>query len=539
MCSDTYTANGINIGGSGNIYVTGEYACTADFDPGSGVLLLPNSGSRNIYVQKLTPSGALIWAKGIEGTPSSLMASFATTVDELDNVYIAGRFNGTVDFDPGIGVDSYTSPSLMPSSFVLKLNSLGELVWVKVFQSNDTSSIIASSIRVDSNHNLYLAGEFTGTSDFNPDAIAVDTITSLGSTDIFILKLTSIGDFVWVNHVGSSGQEIVPQLALDGIGGIYFSGGFSGNLDIISGTDTTAFYCSGPFDVLLSKIDTSGNFGWVKQIKAIGSASSLQVLSIEMDATNHILMAGQLIGSADFDPTASTALVTATNSGFTVKFDSSGSFSWVRNVDGNSIAIAVGADAMGHVYTLGTYGQIPNDFDPGSEVYSLPIISPTGFNLYVQCLDSGGDFLWAGGIPASDQVNVRSAAVTEIGDLYFSGYFIGSADFDPGVGISNLATPSSSDVYGFVEKLNHDAVEVTQFNTDEVIQVYPNPVLNTLNINSGYMEKALVVRLLDLLGRERIVSNQKCIDVSTLEPGIYILRIEVGDKHYTGRMVKS
>ena len=95
------------VDGSGNVYTTGYFEGTADFDPGAGTANLTSAGSSDIFVSKLDANGNFLWAKSMGGTASDIGYSIA--VDGSDNVYTTGYFGGTVDFDPGAGTASLTS----------------------------------------------------------------------------------------------------------------------------------------------------------------------------------------------------------------------------------------------------------------------------------------------------------------------------------------------------------------------------------------------------------------------------------------------
>jgi hypothetical protein len=53
---------------AGNVYTTGYFQGTVDFDPGAGTVNLSSAGSDDIFVQKLDASGNLVWARGMGGT---------------------------------------------------------------------------------------------------------------------------------------------------------------------------------------------------------------------------------------------------------------------------------------------------------------------------------------------------------------------------------------------------------------------------------------------------------------------------------------
>ena len=177
----------VAVDSSGNIYTTGIFSGTVDFDPGVGTANLTSAGSWEVFVSKLNSAGELVWVKKFGSTAADQGRAIA--VDTLGNVYTTGSFSGTVDFDPGAGTSNLFSGQ--DAVFVLKLNSAGEFVWAKQFNESWTSVAYGYSIAVDSLGNVYTTGIFRGTVDFDPGAGA-SNLTSAGATgnvDAFVSKL--------------------------------------------------------------------------------------------------------------------------------------------------------------------------------------------------------------------------------------------------------------------------------------------------------------------------------------------------------------
>ena len=105
--ASTDFALSIAVDGSGNVYTTGIFVGTADFDPGAGTANLTSLGSYDIFVSKLDASGNFVWAKSMGGTGPDY--GYAIAVDGSGNVYTTGDFQGTVDFDPSAGTANLTS----------------------------------------------------------------------------------------------------------------------------------------------------------------------------------------------------------------------------------------------------------------------------------------------------------------------------------------------------------------------------------------------------------------------------------------------
>ena len=102
------SVRGIAVDSSGNVYTTGRFRETVDFDPGAGTAnLTSNGGDSDIFVSKLDSSGNYVWAKNF-GTESCCEVGHEIAVDSSGNVYTVGAFHGTTYFDPGAGTANLT-----------------------------------------------------------------------------------------------------------------------------------------------------------------------------------------------------------------------------------------------------------------------------------------------------------------------------------------------------------------------------------------------------------------------------------------------
>jgi hypothetical protein len=83
------------------------------------------------------------------------------------------------------------------------------------------------SITTDLAGNVYTTGFFFGTADFNPDPNSIFNLNATGSNDVFISKLDSTGNFLWAKRVGGSSSDNGRSIAIDAVGNVYATGGFS------------------------------------------------------------------------------------------------------------------------------------------------------------------------------------------------------------------------------------------------------------------------------------------------------------------------
>ena len=66
---------------SGNVYTTGAFQGTVDFDPGAGTTNLTSIGGYDVFVSKLDSSGDLVWARSFGATGYSTDVGKSVAVD--------------------------------------------------------------------------------------------------------------------------------------------------------------------------------------------------------------------------------------------------------------------------------------------------------------------------------------------------------------------------------------------------------------------------------------------------------------------------
>src|SRR5260221_174489 len=244
----------IVVDASGNVYTTGSFYGTVDFDPGAGTFNLVSSGLEDIFVSKLDAAGNLLWATNMGGALND--RGNAIAVDGSGTIHITGYFDGPADFDPGSGTFSLTAPGF--DVFILKLDGAGNFVWAKTVGGVVDNRGI--SIALDGLGNVYTTGHFSD-GDFDPGPGIFNLTSNNSSNDIFILKLDASGNFVWAKAMGgNSSNEEGRSIAIDESGNVYTTGYFSGQSDFDPGAETVTLTSAGLFDIFISELDAAGNF---------------------------------------------------------------------------------------------------------------------------------------------------------------------------------------------------------------------------------------------------------------------------------------
>lgn len=372
--------NSIAVDGSGNVYITGYFSFTADFDPGAGTNYITSAGNTDVFVLKLDAAGNFIWAKSMGGT--SFEEGHSIAVDNSGNVYTAGIFEETADFDPGVGTSNLTSAA-GDDVFISKLDAAGNFLWAKSMGGNFDDW--ANSIALDAFGNVHTTGSFIGTVDFDPGT-GTANLTSAAARDVFISKLDSAGNFVWAKKIGGNADDRGHGIAVDDSGNVYTTGRFASSVDFDPGAGTSNLTSAGSADIFISKLDAAGNFGWAVRM---GGSSFDGGNSIAVDGSGNVHTTGYFQGNVDFDPGAGVSNSTSAGDRdvFISKLDAAGNFVWATRMGGTLYdrGYSIALDGAGNVYSNGSFGSTA-DFDPGAGTSNLT--SAGSYDVFISKLNS-------------------------------------------------------------------------------------------------------------------------------------------------------
>lgn len=430
--------NAITIDGSGNVLTAGAFSGTVDFDPAGGGTML----SGTTFIQKLDSNANLIWALSFN---QAEVLALATDADK--NIIATGRFSGTTDFDPGIGTYDLTAVG-DEDIVVLKLDSTGAFLWAITIGGSEDDA--GRAVTTDGAGNIYLTGSFRQTADFDPGA-ATFPLTSEGGNDIFVLKLAPDGSLIWAASMGAQGEEDMGNaIAIDAAGDVYITGSFRHTVDFDPGPGSSTLVSAAgkPSSLFLQKLNADGAF-----IRAL-SIDALTATALAVDLDNNLLLTGAFEDDVDFDPGQDTAELTALGGSdiFVLRLDSAGAFQWAVRMGGNTsddLGLGIATDAEGNVYTTGIFrGNV--DFNPGNGTNNL---NAQGVDLFIQKLSPSGGYSWARRIGASGEDRATGIAISSTSNIFLTGSFNGTVDFDFGSGINNISAASSGDPDAFVLRI--------------------------------------------------------------------------------------
>lgn len=277
-------SNAIAVDANGNVFVTGCFSYAAAFnsvDSAIPPINLNCFGNMDIFVAKLSTAGNFEWAKAYGGTEHDY--GYNILSDGNGSIFMTGIYRGTANFDT-----HQLSSNGDYDVFVAKLSSAGECAWVK--SAGGAVADWGYGLSVDSNHNVFVAGAFTGTITFG-----ATVMNSTGNEDFFLAKMNNNGDWLWAVKAGSTNTDIATAICNDSAGNCYITGYFTGTISFDNENLSTV---DNDYDIAVAAISPSGEWLWAKRGGGLSSEFSS---SIGVDASANIYITGNFFDTAEFD----------------------------------------------------------------------------------------------------------------------------------------------------------------------------------------------------------------------------------------------
>jgi hypothetical protein len=464
----------------GNVYVTGWFCGTADFDPDLFGTALLNSVYPDIFIAKYDINGNYVWANNLKSTYESRGTSI--TVDHLCNVYVTGYFNDTIDIDPSnsntlnfISTNT-TSTSFAEDFFFAKYNTNGDYIWAK--QIGDINNDFCSRIAVDESENVYITGYFGGIVDFDPS--------------------------------------------------------ISNTANLICYGNPTNQESNGACDIFFAKYDINGNYIFAKNIECTTTGYGLD---IAIDKLKNIYITGYLYDTGDFDPSPTQTAYLNSNTFcdiFFAKYNANGDYQWAKNMGSADpdIGFSITVDSKGNVYITGGYTNTA-DFNSDFSITDN-LVSVGNYDIYFAKYDTDGNYIWAKSIGSIGNDFGNDITVDNFDNIIITGQFYNTADFNPDLSATaNLVSAGAYDI--FIAKYNQNLTNYSELAEIENLNIYPNPAVNNITISSNNANyKIEEINIYNILGEivqsEKLEEHHQIVDINKLNNGIYMVEIKSGEK---------
>lgn len=494
----------IGIDNAGNVLVAGWYSGTNAHVRGGDLVStsLPTAaGADDIVVFKMNSSGSVAWVRRIGGT--NYDRPYAIDSDSNGDVYVAGDFRGSVDFNPGTGIVTRNTGGDNTDVFVLKLNSSGLYSNVVQIGTSSTGSG-AYDLALDASNNVYITGAFSGTIDFNPGT-GVDSRSSVGGNDIFTNSLTSSLVHRWVRTIGSTGSDFGKGVDVDGSGNTYTTGYFSGTMDVNPNAGVSNFSCT-----------TRDGF-----IQKLGLPTTC-TLATTATSTNPTCNVG------------GTASVTASlgASPYIYKWSNGSISSTISGLAAGTYTVTVTDNAgCTSVKTRTLTNQAPAtpsllSASASSSSLTISWTASTNANGYTLRLRKVGTTTWTSYTSTSTNITATSLLACTAYEYQVA------ANYSGGSPISAYSTLASASTLGC--GMSGKTEDVVGHNT---LQVFPNPATNFVNLlYTAQTEGDILISLVDMTGREVLQqkatigsgTNNINLNLDQLATGYYIVEISDG-----------
>lgn len=212
-----------DVDASGNYYIAGTFSGTIDLDPSAGTDI-KTASLYGGFLLSLDGSNTYRWGNDI---------TFATGTDEFislkctnNRFYVAGNFSQTVDLDPSSNTSNISTTG--NDIFVATYDLSGNFIWAKQSHSSNTAQV--NDLYIDASGAIYLAGKYSGTTNFNMNAGTTNKSTAANAYEAFVLKLTectqitsgthlvnSCGTYTWIDGVAYTTNNNTATFTLQGV----------------------------------------------------------------------------------------------------------------------------------------------------------------------------------------------------------------------------------------------------------------------------------------------------------------------------------
>jgi len=299
----------------GNIYVTGSFMGTSDFDPGDSEDGHTASGLTDIFLVALDENGDYIWGRHWGGYFENVSEDqgYAVEVGDFGDIYVTGNLSGEdVDMDPDPVLEAWVTTLEGGDAFLSMFDLAGNFGWAGIWGGDLQDA--GTGLATDNDGHVYVTGRYEGMVDFDPGFGSEVYISHGEGYDPFLSKLDVLGNHMWTRvWGGDSYNDYGWSVCVGASGTVYVIGNFEGEVDFDPTSGVEIYIANGDSDLFLSSFNSSGWYNWARVWGGDGVMD--YGYGVYADLNGNAYITGGLSGYAvDLEPGDPETLVDTQNS---------------------------------------------------------------------------------------------------------------------------------------------------------------------------------------------------------------------------------
>ena len=314
------------------------------------------------------------------------------------------------------------------------------LAWARRVTGETTQ---VSAVVATADGGVYAAGSFFNSAQLGHGEANQTTLTSAGSSDVFLARYDAAGALLWARQIGGLGHDHAGALTVLSDGSVVVVGDFSGGATVALGQPSAVTLSASSTDAFIARFRPDGSVAWAKNPRgpyfeyAWGAAThtddTIYVAGVIDDATTFGFgEANQTVLTPPPSPNGNYEV-------FLARYNADGTLRWARRAGGSDqdAAASVAVLPDGSAVVTGTFEGAAT-FGPGEGGQTV-LQADGGSDVFLARFQATGNLSWvrrAGG-PANDRAS--QVAVRPDGSAVSCGYVEGPTTF--GIGEAGAVTP--------------------------------------------------------------------------------------------------
>lgn len=512
-----------------NVYNFFYYTGSITLDSAGTPITVTSNGGKDLAIVKYNCDKQFQWVVKIGGPyqDGGDFNNLGIAVDSLGNIYATGSYRVQlfVTSTNGTTITKGTAGplSVIDNVFILKMNNAGIVQWVNTGISNGDDE--GSAVALDRSGNAVITGFHANNCTFTSTSGTSNVnLTSVGNTDIFVVKYSSVGEILLNFTGGGNFQDLGADIKLDSSDNIYVAGQFGfGGAGIM--TLGNAISNSGSWGAFIAKANANGTWLWAN---SMGQAASEGFTAVAIDDLNdRVYVTGHFNGNSQVNTRPGGTFVNVTTNGLfdaiVVCMTLDGGTQWARTMGSvsNEYGYGLTLDANLNVMFSG-------EFSGTISLGALNISSSGNSSAYIGRLSRLNVPLNLYKIGTTSP-GFRSASVLYTGSsgkVYVGGYFISSPVY-----FSNDTLQGAGSEDGFLAKLNENdttflrsSATTIQCTADTAYMYIPNKKYGTYR---WLRNDTILTVTTDNYFKTNIGGTYKVVSISPCEPNDTSIAITV------------